>query len=234
MKRFLIFFSVAVICCTAFSGCADNSSKTTEVASSENNTEVVTTATNNPTSLSTTQSTEKPTEQIFDVTQAYTNKPYSNDFALQRIDQLQYIDDNSLYYLFSDNESPVFYDGFYYENDTFENVNVESYEYDIDSETYRKYCDTYQYSQFANRGAIKVIDSFVYQDTSSNKMLYYCYYTVTQWGEGETLDTLDYYRDVITLDISTKSLTQSEKIAIKTQLQVPKSITGYHDFHGVI
>ncbi len=225
MRKILLFLAVVVVGCTTLSACAKSTPATTE-AQTDISTEI-------STAIPTTRTTEKPTNPIFDVTEAYVNKPYSSDFALQRVDELQYIDENSLYYLFSNNESPVFYDGFFYENDTF-NVNMESYDYAIDVENFRKYCDTYQYSQFANRGAIRVIDSFVYEDTVNSKMIYYCYYTVTQWGEGETLDILDYYRDVITLNISDKSLTVQEKIAIKTRLQVPKEITGYHDFHGVI
>lgn len=231
MKKILLIAIFALTCAT-LAGCGNSTpaqESSTEISASA--TEASTNATSTP--VESTEPTEKPTKPIFDVTQAYVNKPYSNDFALQRVDELQYIDEESLYHLFSDNESPEFYDGFFNKNDTF-NVNMDTYNYDIDNEIYRQYCDTYQYSQIANRGAIRVIDSFVYNDSANNKMLYYCYYTITTWGEGETLDTLDYYRDVITLNTQDKTLNVQPRIAIKTGLQVPKEITGYHDFHGVI
>lgn len=81
---------------------------------------------------------------------------------------------------------------------------------------------------------LRVIDSFVYDDISGNKLIYYCYYTMTHWSENEALDTLDYYRDVITIDKSELSITLQEKIAMVTNTEIPKEITGNHDFHGVI
>lgn len=181
-----------------------------------------------------TQSNQTATEEvIFDVTTAYANKPYTNKFALDRINELQYIDKESLYQLCSTDESPIFYDGFFYEDNTF-NVVLDTYAYDMDNETVRKYFDTYEYSKFASMGALRVIDSFVYDDISGNKLIYYCYYTMTHWSENEALDTLDYYRDVITIDKSELSITLQEKIAMVTNTEIPKEITGNHDFHGVI
>ncbi|MEE1281820.1 MAG: hypothetical protein UHK60_06160 [Acutalibacteraceae bacterium] len=177
--------------------------------------------------------TEQETKTDFDVTAAYANKPYTNELALERIDELQYIDDESLYKLCSIDESPIFYDGFFYENNTF-NVTLDTYEYDMDNEIVRKYFDTYEYSKFASIGALRVIDSFVYDDVDNNKMIYYCYYTTTRWSEDETLDTMDYYRDVITVNKKDCSITLQEKVAMVTNLEVPKEITGDHDFHGVI
>ena len=195
------------------------------------------TATSSVATESTTESTQNnqtDTEKIiFDVTTAYTNKPYTNEFALDRVSELQYLDEESLYQLCSIDESPIFYDGFFYEDNTF-NVVLDTYAYDMDNETVRKYFDTYEYSKFASIGALRVIDSFVYDDVSGNKLIYYCYYTITHWSEDETLDTMDYYRDVITIDKNNSSITLQEKVAMVTNLEVPKEITGDHDFHGVI
>ena len=81
---------------------------------------------------------------------------------------------------------------------------------------------------------MRVVDSFVYDDVDNDKMIYYCYYTMTHWSEDETLDTMDYYRDVITVNKKDCSITLQEKVAMVTNLEVPKEITGDHDFHGVI
>lgn len=175
----------------------------------------------------------EPTEAIFDVTQAYANKPYTDEFVLQRVDDLQYINLPSMYNLHSDKETPIFYDGFFHEKGKF-NVTLDKYNYEMDNETIRKYFDTYEYSKYASVGALRVIDSFVYNDIDNNRSIYYCYYTVTHWGEGEDLDTLDYYRDVFNVDHKTKEISEPEKVEIVIGLKIPKEITGYHDFHGVI
>lgn len=177
--------------------------------------------------------TEESTKSVFDVTVAYADKPYTNESVLERVSELQYIDEESLYHLCSIDESPIFYDGFFYENNTF-NVTLDTYAYDMDNETVRKYFDTYEYSKFASIGALRIIDSFVYDDVSDEKMIYYCYYTMTHWSEDEALDTMDYYRDVITVNKKDCSITLQEKVGMVTNLEVPKEITGDHDFHGVI
>ena len=104
----------------------------------------------------------------------------------------------------------------------------------MENETVRKYFDTYEYSKFASIGALRVIDSFVYDDVNGDKMIYYCYYTMTRWSEDESLDTMDYYRDVITVNKKDCSIALQERVAMVTNLEVPKEITGDHDFHGVI
>ncbi len=220
--------TVAVALISAYamliSGC-NNSTATTK---NNNSTEAVTQA-----QQSQEDTTQPATETTVDINEAFAQKPYSNDFALERVEQLQYISDEALYNLCSIDESPIFYDGFFYENNIF-NVTLDFYNYDMDNETIRKYFDTYEYSKFASIGALRVVDSFVYDDISSERFLYYCYYTTTRWSENEALDTMDFYRDVITVNKADKSIELTERIAIRTQLEVPKEITGDHDFHGVI
>ncbi len=189
------------------------------------------TATQEPTP--TQPPTEEPTKEPFDVTKAYANKPYTDEFALQRIDEMQYIDDYSLYFLSSSEPSPIFYEGFYRERGKF-NVNLQNYDYDLDNETVRQYFDVYEYSKLASAGAVKILDSFACHDKSTDRVLYYCYYTITHWSENEKNDTVDYYRDVMTVSIKDKTISAQEKIAIRTALEIPKEISGEHDFHNVI
>ncbi len=222
-----------ILCCSLLCFSVTISGCNTENVSDTDTTNA-TQATNSTTQATQIQSETQPaTEAVFDITSAYANKPYTNDFALERVSELQYLSNDSLYQVCSIDESPIFYDGFFYENNTF-NVTLDTYSYDMDNETVRKYFDTYEYSKFASMGALRVVDSFVYDDESNNKLLYYCYYTLTHWSEDETLDTMDYYRDVITVDKSTGSISIKEKIAIVTNLDIPKEITGNHDFHNVI
>lgn len=218
----IVFITISVLC---ISGCDITVKTNTDIEATE-----ATKQTQEPTQPI---ATEQATKADFDVTAAYANKPYTNELALERVDELQYIDDESLYKLCSIDESPIFYDGFFYENNIF-NVTLDTYEYDMDNETVRKYFDTYEYSKFASIGALRVIDSFVYDDADSNKMIYYCYYTTTRWSEDESLDTMDYYRDVITVNKKDCSIALQERVAMVTNLEVPKEITGDHDFHGVI
>lgn len=238
MRKILFVLLISYILCGAvISGCASNekalSSDITSGKASDTPAESTSVSENTAPSQAILQPTEEPTKAIFDVTKAYTSKPYTNDFALERVDELQYIDDNSLCYLCSTEPSPIFYEGFYHENDTFKNVNMETYTYERDSETLRKYCDTYEYSILASAGALRVIDSFVYTDSSNDRMLYYCYYTITNWSEGESCDTLNYYRDVITVN-KDNTIDVQNRIAIRKDLEIPKEITGDHDFHNVI
>ena len=242
MKRTLALLITAVMLCTAVTGCgnsesdiviSDSSSVEKPQSTQSNNSQQNITSADESKEVSQFIPTEEPTQSIFDVTKAYENKPYTDDFAIDRVSELQYIDDNSLYYLCSSEPSPIFYEGFFYENNTF-NVNIEKYEYDLDNETVRRYFDTYEYNKFASVGALRVIDSFVYNDIENDRVLYYCYYTVTHWSETEELDTLDYYRDLITISKKDNSIKLQEKIAIKTGLGVPKEISGEHDFHNVI
>ena len=226
MKRILSMIFLSMFIAVSMSGCNE----------SDNNTQG--TNATNATEATTTQkqqqvATQPATEAKFDVNAAFANKPYSNDFALERVDQLQTISDEALYSLCSIDESPIFYDGFFYENNSF-NVVLDVYNYEMDNETIRKYFDTYEYSKFASIGALRVVDSFVHEDTASDKFFYYCYYTTTRWSEDESLDTLDFYRDVFTVNKADKSIDLTERVAIRTQLEVPKEITGDHDFHGVI
>lgn len=218
----MVFITISVLC---INGCDVTVKTNTDVE--------VTEATKQNQEETQPIATEQATKADFDVTAAYANKPYTNELALERIDELQYIDDESLYKLCSIDESPIFYNGFFYENNIF-NVTLDKYEYDTNNETIRKYFDTYEYSKFASIGALRVVDSFVYDDVDNYKMIYYCYYTMTHWSEDETLDTMDYYRDVITVNKKDCSITLQEKVAMVTNLEVPKEITGDHDFHGVI
>ncbi len=221
MKRILSMILVSMSVAMIMSGC-NNSTDDTQNTSA---TEVAT--------QKQEVTTEPVTEAEFDVNAAFANKPYSNDFALERVDQLQTISDEALYNLCSIDESPIFYDGFFYENNSF-NVVLDVYNYEMDNETICKYFDTYEYSKFASIGALRVVDSFVHEDAGSGKFFYYCYYTTTRWSEDESLDTMDFYRDVITINKADKSIELTERVAIRTQLEVPKEITGDHDFHGVI
>lgn len=243
MKRILTLIITAVILCTVVTGCSDSSSSTSasenssvdnpQSEQSESSQQNISSSNDENSDITQNVPTEEPTQAIFDVTKAYKNKPYTDDFAISRVSELQYIDDNSLCYLSSSEPSPIFYEGFFYENNTF-NVNMEKYGYDLDNETVRKYFDTYEYNKFASAGALRIIDSFVYNDIDNNRMLYYCYYTVTHWSENEELDTMDYYRDLITVNKKDNSIKVQEKIAIKTGLGIPKEISGEHDFHNVI
>lgn len=223
MKKILLTVLTVALAVSVLSGCNDSSEKTSATQDSTKSS-----------SASAANPTQEATQGEFDVTAAYANKPYSNDFALERVEQLQYLDDSSLYKLCSLEPSPVFYDGFYRDGGSFD-VNIEGkYSYDKDSETVRKYCDTYEYSRLANTGAVKVIDSFVYNDSTTNRILYYCFYTVTHWSEkDDKCDTLDYYRDVITIN-KDNTISVDSKIAMKTSLEIPKEITGNHDFYNVI
>lgn len=225
MKKLISITILACMVVACVCGCSDTAS-TNSTATEVPQTQQTDSTTQPP-------STEPPTTAPFDVTSAYAQKPYTNDFALDRIDELQYIDEKSLYNLCSIDESPIFYDDFFYENNVF-NVTLDTYSYDMDNETVRQYFDTYEYSKFASMGALRVVDSFVYDDADSNKLIYYCYYTMTYWSENENPDTMDYYRDVITVDKSTASINLQERIAMVTNLEVPKEITGDHDFHNVI
>lgn len=231
MKK--IFSIIILACMLAISASSCNSvvSDTTPSATTTTQAQQAepTQSSTQPTELT----TEEATETLFDVTEAYSQKPYTNEFALERVEELQYINESSLYHLCSIDESPIFYDGFFYENNTF-NVTLDTYSYDMDNETVRKYFDTYEYSKFASMGALRVVDSFVYDDVNGDKMIYYCYYTVTHWSEDESLDTMDYYRDVITVNKSDCSINLQEKVAMVTNLEVPKEITGDHDFHNII
>lgn len=232
-----------ILCCALMlvvSGCSDNNNNSSSEtpssifgANSGVSSDVQGGSSADDTQSSVEAPTQEPTNAVFDVTQAYANKPYTDEFALKRVDDLQYLNDVSLYNLRSDKESPEFYNGFFYEKSDF-NVTMDTYNYAMDNETIRKYFDKYEYSKYASIGALKVIDSFVYNDIQNDVSIYYCYYTFTHWGEGEALDTLDYYRDVITVDHKTKEISGPEKVAIVTGFEMPKSVTGYHDFHGVI
>lgn len=235
MKKIFSIIMLSCVLALCASSCNSDVSTDSTTSSADTATEVSQTEQNQDEiqAQSTEQATEEATEAIFDVTEAYSQKPYTNEFALQRVEELQYMNEASLYNLCSIDESPIFYDGFFYENNTF-NVTLEKYSYDMDSETVRKYFDTYEYSKFASVGALRVVDSFVYDDASGNKFIYYCFYTTTHWSEDETLDTMDYYRDVITVDKNDSSINTQEKIAMVTNLEIPKEITGDHDFHGVI
>lgn len=229
-KKCLLLILVIILICAVTVGCNSTESKESEKSSSEN---ITATIVEQETAVTQPVATEAPTSTIFDVTDAYEYKPYTDDFAIERVDELQYIDDNSLYYLCSSDPTPIFYDGFFHEKSDFD-VNLEKYNYDIDNETIRKYFDTYEYSKFANVGAVRVIDSFVYNDVDNDKMLYYCYYTITHWSEDENLDTLDYYRDLFTVNKKDNSINYQKEIPIRLSVQVPKEISGEHNFHNII
>ena len=211
----------------------DNTASAQEQTNSQNTENSENTQKNPYENISTQPPTEEPTKEPFDVTKAYANKPYTDEFAVQRVEELQYIDDYSLYYLSSSEPSPIFYEGFYKERGKY-NVNLQQYDYDMDNETVRQYFDVYEYSKLASAGAVKILDSFACKDKSTDRILYYCYYTITHWSENEKNDTIDYYRDVMTVSIKDKSISAQEKIAIRTALEIPKEISGEHDFHNVI
>lgn len=225
MKKILSFILISMFAAVLMSGCGNSVENTEKTNATEETTKAQT--------QTQQDETEPVTEAEADINDAFARKPYSNGFALERVDQLQCISDEQLYNLCSIDESPIFYDGFFHENNTY-NVTLDVYEYDMDNETIRKYFDTYEYSKFASIGALRVVDSFVHEDTASGKFFYYCYYTTTRWSEDESLDTMDFYRDVITVNSADGSIEITERVAIRTQLEVPKEITGDHDFHGVI
>lgn len=232
VKKYLSLI-LSILLIFVFVGCdnikTEQNSEVSQQSGSENS------SSENIKNESTTEiiSTESSTNAIFDVTAAYKYKPYNDNFAIARVDELQYIDENSLYYLCSSEPTPIFYDDFFDEKSDFD-VNLEEYNYNIDNESIRKYFDTYEYSKFANIGAVRVIDSFVYNDVDNDRMLYYCYYTVTHWSEDENLDTLDYYRDLFTVNKKDNSISYQEEIPIKLSVQVPKEISGEHNFNNII
>lgn len=207
------------------SGTSENSSQTSASQITESSSDV-----SQPTQ---TASENIPENKLIDITEAYKNKPYTDEFALERIDELQYINDYSLCRLGSSEPSPMFYESFYKEKGNFD-IDMQTYNHNLDNESVRKYFDNYEYSKLASAGAIRVIDSFAYNDEQSGRILYYCYYTITHWSENESNDTLDYYRDLITVNKSDNSITLQGKIAIRTGLEIPKEISGTHDFHNVI
>lgn len=233
MKKYLSLMCLVLLICLVGAGCASAETNQDSGISSQNASENSEIVTEKQVEATQPVATESQIDSIFDVTSAYKYKPYTDAFAIERVDELQYIDENSLHYLCSSEPTPIFYDGFFYEESDFD-VNIEKYNYNMDNETVRKYFDTYQYSKFANVGAVRVIDSFVYNDSSNNRLLYYCYYTVTHWSENESLDTLDYYRDLFTVDKNDNTISYQEKIPIKTSVEVPKEISGEHDFHNII
>ena len=59
---------------------------------------------------SSAQAASESTSQnkLIDITEAYKNKPYTDEFALERINELQYINDYSLCRLGSSEPSPIF------------------------------------------------------------------------------------------------------------------------------
>ncbi|MBQ2444657.1 MAG: hypothetical protein II501_05210 [Clostridia bacterium] len=227
-----VFLSLSVFGCgngkkvsSSSSGSGENSSQTTVSQTVESSSDE---------SQATQAASENVTEnKLFDVTEAYKNKPYTDEFALERINELQYINDYSLCRLGSSEPSPIFYESFYKEKGNF-NIDMQTYSYNSDNESVRKYFDNYEYSKLASAGAIRVIDSFAYNDEPSGRILYYCYYTVTHWSENESDDTLDYYRDLITVNKKDNSITMQGNIAIRTGLEIPKEVSGTHDFHNVI
>ena len=227
-----VFLSLSVFGCgngkkvsSSSSGSGENSSQTTVSQTVESSSDE---------SQATQAASENVTEnKLFDVTEAYKNKPYTDEFALERINELQYINDYSLCRLGSSEPSPIFYESFYKEKGYF-NIDMQTYSYNSDNESVRKYFDNYEYSKLASAGAIRVIDSFAYNDEPSGRILYYCYYTVTHWSENESDDTLDYYRDLITVNKKDNSITMQGNIAIRTGLEIPKEVSGTHDFHNVI
>ena len=227
-----VFLSLSVFGCgnskkvsSSSSGSGENSSQNTVSQTVESSSDE---------SQATQAASENVTEnKLFDVTEAYKNKPYTDEFALERINELQYINDYSLCRLGSSEPSPIFYESFYKEKGKF-NIDMQTYSYNSDNESVRKYFDNYEYSKLASAGAIRVIDSFAYNDEPSGRILYYCYYTVTHWSENESDDTLDYYRDLITVNKKDNSITMQGNIAIRTGLEIPKEVSGTHDFHNVI
>lgn len=232
VKKCLLSIFITILTCSVTVGCSNIESKQSEKSSSEDTTATIVDI-EQETVATQPIATESTISTIFDVTDAYKYKPYTDSFAINRIDELQYIDDNSLYYLCSSEPTPIFYDGFFHEKSDFD-VNLEKYNYDIDNETIRKYFDVYEYSKFANVGAVRVIDSFVYNDVDNDRMLYYCYYTVTHWSEDENLDTLDYYRDLFTVNKKDNLINSQEEIPIRLSVQIPKEISGEHNFHNII
>ncbi len=236
-KTALLLTIALIICGMTACGKGENVSSDNTTPTQEQQTDTenhLTTEQENPSeSVATQPPTEEPTKEPFDVTKAYANKPYSDEFAMQRVNELQYIDDYSLYFLSSSEPSPIFYEGFYRERGKF-NVNLQQYDYELDNETVRKYFDVYEYSKLASAGAIRILDTFACKDNATDRILYYSYYTITHWSENEKKDTVDYYRDLMTVNVKDRSINVQEKIAIRTALEIPKEISGEHDFHNVI
>lgn len=239
MKKKLAIVLVSVVVSLSVFGCGkgQNVSSSGSSVSSENSSQTsaaqITQSASDVSSPTQSASENIPENKLIDITEAYKNKPYTDEFALERIDELQYINDYSLCRLGSSEPSPIFYESFYKEKGDF-NIDMQTYTHNTDNESVRKYFDNYEYSKLASAGAVRVIDSFAYNDEQSGRILYYCYYTVTHWSENESNDTLDYYRDLITVNKSDNSITLQGKIAIRTGLEIPKEILGTHDFHNVI
>lgn len=177
-------------------------------------------------------SVQQETEpQIFDISAAYANKPYTNEFAQERKSVLDGLNDITIFDISSNGDTPQFYSGFFNQGGKY-NVTFENYAYDLNAETVKEYFDTWEYSRFANWGATKIIDSFVVEDDASFN--YLCYYTVTILGDNGDNDVVSYCRDTAKIDKNSKSISIEQDYKIKENLEVPKEISGENNFSDVI
>lgn len=170
-------------------------------------------------------------DKYVDITKEYSQKPYSNDFAHQRKEQLDKLNDLTICHISSDKSIAQFYDGFFSEKGRF-NVEFENYNYDLNIETVKNYFDTWEYSRFANWGTTKVIDTFVLE--SDDKLIYYCYYISTVLGDNGSTDVDSYYYDEAEVNKETHEINIRQNIVIKKDIIVPLEISGINDFSDVI
>lgn len=172
-----------------------------------------------------------PEDEYVDITKEYSKKPYSNDFALKRKEQLDQLNDLTICHISSDESIAQFYDGFFNEKGRF-NVEFDNYNFDLNSETVKNYFDTWEYSRFANWGTTKVIDTFVLE--SDDKLTYYCYYISTVLGDNGSSNVDSYYYDEAEVNKETHAINIQQDIVIKKDIIVPLEISGVNDFSDVI
>lgn len=176
----------------------------------------------------------KPTEpQVLDVTLAYKHIPYSDTFAQARKEELDSLNDLTLFNISSSKTLPQFYKGFYQDIGKY-NVTLDQYAYDLTFEDIKGYFDTWERSRFINWSTTKVIDTFVVEDKENDLYVYYCYYTATLLGDNGSNNLVTYYRDAASVDKQTLKITAVQDYVLKENLTVPKSISGENDFSDVI
>ncbi|GHU83466.1 hypothetical protein AGMMS50284_7070 [Clostridia bacterium] len=215
IKKIICVFSAAVLM-FSFSACGKDKTETAEY---------------NLTGVTVPNKSNE--NDVFDFTQSYKDKPYSNDYAIERKSELDGLNNATLFSISASKELPQFYRSFFIKPKVY-NVSLEKYDYNLAAETINEYFDTWEYSRFVNWGETKVIDTFVIDDTQSNSYLYYCYYTATILGDGNSTNVVTYYRDTASINKKTLEITIVQSESIKESVSVPKEISGDNDFTNVI
>lgn len=186
---------------------------------------------NNTESVAAPTEASEAKEEYEDITKDYAQKPYSNEFAVQRKEKLDKLNDLTICCISSDKGINQFYDGFFNEKGRF-NVEFNSYNYNLDSETVKKYFDTWEYSRFANWGTTKIIDTFVIEN--DDNFNYYSYYISTVLGDNGESNVVSYYYDKAEVNKENHNINIEQDNVIKKDIVVPVEISGTNDFSDVI